>query len=493
MRKLRFRTIFSRMLFTQSIAALAVILLIGGTLLLVVRIQNVQTVQSVLYTRSRAIDEAVNSGEDVDEVLETIARDGDFLIERIDGHQSVRSYYSDEKWGPYTAYSLDKTKYSRASSAASSAGDLYRGFFSRAKLPILTLARSITIGEEPMLLLIHADLSDLNRRSGEMILWLVLMSLLVFLGAVMLSYHNAHRLVDPFVEINHIVRCYSRGDFSRRISIKGHDEAAQLGNSFNDMAEQIKDLDNTRRSFVANVSHELRSPLTSMKGFLEAMQDGTIPPENYPEYIHIVLGETRRMASMVNDLLDLSRIESGMIELHYETFDINELVRRTLITFEARMTERQMEMEVKFAQEQCFVYADSTQIGQVLRNLIDNAIKYSEPGQTICISTYSVRRDVYVSVKDTGVGIPQEDIPHVFDRFYKVEKAHTPSPTVGSGLGLSIVKRIIEQHGQTITVRSARGRGTQFTFTLERASMMKRMTDGGKHDEEESDTISDKL
>ena len=137
---------------------------------------------------------------------------------------------------------------------------------------------------------------------------------------------------------------------------------------------------------------------------------------------------------------------------------------------------------MRFAQEQCFVYADSTQIGQVLRNLIDNAIKYSEKGQTVSVSTYSMRKEVYVTVKDNGIGIPQEDIPHVFDRFYKVEKAHTPSLTVGSGLGLSIVKRIIEQHGQSITVRSATGRGTQFTFSLERAGMMKRMTDGGKHD-----------
>ena len=494
MRKLRFRTIFSRMLFTQSAAALAVILLIGGTLLLVVRIQNVQALQSVLYTRSQAIDDALASGSVADDVLQTIARDGDYLIERVDRHQSVRSYYSDSKWAIYSAYPLDRTAYARTASGASTVGDIHRGFFAGAKLPILSLVRTITIGDDPEALLIHADMSDLNRRIGELILWLVLMSLLVFLGAIMLSYHNAHRLIDPFVEINHIVRCYSRGDFSRRINIKGHDEAAQLGRSFNEMAEQIKDLDNTRRSFVANVSHELRSPLTSMKGFLEAMQDGTIPPESYPEYIGVVLGETRRMASMVNDLLDLSRIESGMIELHYETFDINELVRRTLITFEARLTERQMEMEVRFAQEQCFVYADSAQIGQVLRNLIDNAIKYSEPGQLICVSTYSVRREVYVSVKDNGVGIPQEDIPHVFDRFYKVEKAHTPSPTVGSGLGLSIVKRIIEQHGQTITVRSSRGRGTQFTFSLERAGMMKRMTDGGKHDEEsESDSISDRL
>ena len=482
MRKLHFRTIFSRMLFMQSIASVAVILLIGGTLALVVRVQNIQAVQTALYARSQAIDTALSEEYPIDEVLNEVAAEGGFLIERIDG-RSVRSYYTDPKWQPYSEYAADRTAYHEVTSAASTVGDFHRRYFRSAKLPIMTLYRSIAVGETTEVLLIHTDLSDLNRRTGEMLIWMLLVSLLAFLGAVMLSYYNAHRLIDPFVEINHIVRCYSRGDFTQRITLKGHDEAAQLGRSFNEMAEQIKDLDNTRRSFVANVSHELRSPLTSMKGFLEAMQDGTILEENYSEYIGIVLAETRRMVTMVNDLLDLSRIESGMIELHYETFDINELIRRTLITFEARLTERQMEMDVRFAQEQFFVFADSTKIGQVLRNLIDNAIKYSDTGKTVCVSTYSMRKEVFVTVKDNGIGIPQEDIPHVFDRFYKVEKAHTPSPTVGSGLGLSIVKRIIEQHGQTITVRSARGRGTQFTFSLERAGVMKRMTDGGKHDE----------
>ncbi len=466
----------------QSLAALVVILLIGGTLTLVVRVQNVQDIESVLHTRSQAIDTALQNGEQPDQMLQKVAADGDLLIERIDSHGSVRSYYADEKWRIYAEFPAERTAYALVTSAASPIGDFLQSYFRGTSMPILTLYRGIRMEEEPETLLLHADITELNRHTGELLLWTTLICLLAFLGAVMVSYYNAHRLIDPFVEINHIVRCYSRGDFSQRISVKGKDEAAQLGRSFNEMAEQIKDLDTTRRSFVANVSHELRSPLTSMKGFLEAMQDGTIPEESYPEYIGIVLAETRRMAAMVNDLLDLSRIESGMIELHYETFDINELVRRTLITFEARLSERNMEMDVRFAQEQCFVYADSAQIGQVLRNLIDNAIKYSEPGQTVCISTYSMRKEVYVTVKDNGIGIPQEDIPHVFDRFYKVEKAHTPSPTVGSGLGLSIVKRIIEQHGQTITVRSARGRGTQFTFSLERAGMMKRMTDGGKHD-----------
>ncbi len=479
-KKVRFRTIFTRMLYMQSLAAFVVILLIGGTLTLVVRVQNTQDVQTVLRNREQTTAAAIQNGADTEALLKRVAEEDDLLIQRIDSHGSIQSYYSGEKWKPYAEYPADRTAYRNAAASASTAGEVFRRYFRGAQLPIRSMAFAENIGDETEIWLFHADISGVHRHSRELLLWTVLISLLAFLVAVMFSYYNAHRLIDPFVEINHIVRCYSRGDFSQRISMKGRDEAAQLANSFNEMAEQIKDLDNTRRSFVANVSHELRSPLTSMKGFLEAMQDGTIPSENYPQYIEIVLAETRRMTAMVNDLLDLSRIESGMIELHYETFDINELVRRTLITFEARLAEKKMEMEVRFAQEQCFVYADSVQIGQVLRNLIDNAIKYSEPGSTVGVSTYSVRKEVYVTVKDNGVGIPQEDIPHVFDRFYKVEKAHTPSPTVGSGLGLSIVKRIIEQHGQTITVRSARGRGTQFTFSLERAGMMKRMTDGGK-------------
>ena len=169
-------------------------------------------------------------------------------------------------------------------------------------------------------------------------------------------------MIRPFSEINAIVQRYSKGDFNIRIPVKGTDEATQLAVSFNNMADQLRDLEATRRDFVSNVSHELRSPLTSMRGFLEAMQDGTIPRSEYDKYIDVVLSETRRMTTMVNDLLDLARIESGRTALKLEIFDINELIRRTLITFEARIYDQRMEVEVKFAQEQYFVEADSARI-----------------------------------------------------------------------------------------------------------------------------------
>ena len=481
MRKNRFRTIFSRMMFMQCLTVAVAVLLIGVVLSVIVYAERVGEYGTQLNRYAQNARAGIMSeAGDAKTRLRNLAADNDLFIEYVGEHNEVEAYYADERWAPFETLSLSETAYARVKSAANPIGGSMTGYFSHSAFPVLTAYCSVSTETENGILLVTGDLGPIRSSSGSMILWTLLISAIALIGSGVVSYYTAYRVINPFIEMNHAVKCYSRGDFSTRIPVEGKDEAAELGKSLNEMAEQLRGLEETRRSFVANVSHELRSPLTSMKGFLEAMQDGTIPEESFPEYIGIVLNETRRMVTLVNDLLDLARIESGTIQLHYEVFDINELIRRTLLTFEARLIENEMEMEVRFAQEQCSVFADSAQIGQVLRNLIDNAIKYSPKGRSLFVSTYSMRKTVYVTVRDNGIGIPQEDVPHVFDRFYKVEKAHTPAPQMGSGLGLSIVKRIIEQHGQSITVRSARGRGTQFTFTLERASAIKRVSDGGK-------------
>lgn len=481
MRKNRFRTIFSRMMFMQCLTVAIAVLLIGVVLSVIVYAERVGEYGTQLnrYAQNARAGIMSEAGDAKTRLL-NLAADNDLFIEYVGEHDRVEAYYAGERWKPFEKLSLSETAYARVKSDANPIGGTMTGYFNRPAFPVLTAYCSVSTDTENGILLVTGDLGPIRGSSGSMILWTLLISAITLIGSGVVSYYTAYRVINPFIEMNHAVKCYSRGDFSTRIPVEGKDEAAELGKSLNEMAEQLRGLEDTRRSFVANVSHELRSPLTSMKGFLEAMQDGTIPEESFPEYIGIVLNETRRMVTLVNDLLDLARIESGTIQIHYEVFDINELIRRTLLTFEARLIENEMEMDVRFAQDQCFVLADSAQIGQVLRNLIDNAIKYSPKGRTLFVSAYSMRKTVYVTVRDNGIGIPQEDVPHVFDRFYKVEKAHTPAPQMGSGLGLSIVKRIIESHGQSITVRSARGRGTQFTFTLERASAMKRVSDGGK-------------
>ena len=237
------------------------------------------------------------------------------------------------------------------------------------------------------------------------------------------------------------------------------------------MADELNTLEEARRSFVANVSHELRSPLTSMRGFLEAMIDGTIPVEERDGYMEIVLDENRRMTVMVNDLLDLARIESGQYKLNFSTFDINELMRRAVITFEARIKAKRQNITISLPEGSVYVEADSVRINQVLHNLIDNAVKYSPEDGRLSIECRPEKHIVRVLISNTGAGIPADALPHVFDRFYKAEKAHTPSGTSGTGLGLSIAKLIIDQHEQEIRAESENG-VTCFSFTLKRVGRM---------------------
>ena len=466
----------------QCVTVIAALLMVGFVTAILVRQSNVRDKRELLIEKAGQLQVAlgVDQGDAVDTLIDGIVREQNLLIQTVSG-ETIVSHYEDEKWLPYSAQERKNTSYLSISRSVKLTPSHTTNYFKFKKpFPVLTLYFRTGSSANSILVFLHYDLTPVSQATTSVIIWMIGISMLALIFTIMACYATASRIINPFVHINHTVQCYAKGDFSQRIHVAGKDEAAQLGKTFNEMAEQLRNLEETRRSFVANVSHELRSPLTSMKGFLEAMNDGTIPREEHEHYVDLVLSETRRMTGMVNDLLDLARIESGSVRLHYELFDINELIRRVLITFETRIIEKDLEVDIRFAQEQSFVYADSAQISQVLRNLIDNAIKYSSQGKSISIATYGLRREAFVSIRDDGVGIPQEDVPHVFDRFYKVEKAHTPNPQVGSGLGLSIVKRIIEEHEQTITVRSAKGRGTQFTFSLQRAIPSKRQTDGGR-------------
>ncbi len=478
MAKIRFKSIFGRMLFLQCVTVLSLLLLLGLGIGYVSRMQSLSMEKDVLVEKGQQAAQILEEGGGVRQ-LRPLTQERKLLIQVLDPEETL-SAYTDEKWAPLASLSGEGTRSAEAQRRSGGLPEAMERYFSKAPFPVYTVYVRLGEGSGQRILLVHSDISRWNAAFRQQAVWTLAICVVAAFLVLFSSYFTAKRIINPFVDMNHIVQCYSKGDFSQRIPVQGKDEASQLGRSFNEMADQLKNLEVTRQSFVANVSHELRSPLTSMKGFLEAMMDGTIPPEEHDHYIEIVLSETRRMTAMVNDLLDLARIESGIITVNYEVFDVNELIRRTLITFETRIFEKQMELDVRFANEQSFVYADSNQVSQVLRNLIDNAIKYSPEGRTLVVSTYALRKEVYVTIRDTGEGIPAEDVPHIFDRFYKVEKAHTPSPQVGSGLGLAIVKKIIEAHGQSITVKSARGKGTQFTFTLEKANTLKRVTDGGR-------------
>lgn len=261
---------------------------------------------------------------------------------------------------------------------------------------------------------------------------------------------------------------FARGDFSQKLAVESKDEVGRLAEALNSMATELDKLEQTRREFVANVSHELRSPLTSMQGFINGILDGTVPEAEQEHYLGVVLDETRRLNKLITTLLDLSHIESGQVELIPQRFDINEMIYRVLFRQESRINELGMEVDIDFQEEQCYVHADADRIEQVLINLVDNAIKYGHEAEGhLRLSTVRSNGTVTVTVGNDSEPIPPDDLAHLFDRFYKVDKAHTTGK--GTGLGLAIAKSIIDQHGQRIGATSTQEEGTVFSFTLEGA------------------------
>lgn len=478
------KTLFSKMLTTYLAVTLGLLLLFGVTVGAVFRNQYISEKQrelsreaseiALVITR-RYVDEEKRSVAQ-NELL-TIARRYDaMMIVQFRDEGLGRCVFMDEE-------SMDKWVACADMDVTRITDDiLYNGETAKitdrlaknyADMPVMSITCPIVSddGGTVAALVMHTDTSDINESIRQMYMDLLLYSIIAVVLAMMTVYYITGKITKPITDMNQVVRRYSKGEFDLRVEDHGDsDEVSQLGKSFNLMADGLNTLEEARRSFVANVSHELRSPLTSMRGFLEAMQDGTIPIEEQGKYLDIVINENRRMTAMVNDLLDLARIESGQVLLKTEPFDINELTTRTLLTFEARVDAKKLNVELELGDKKLMVDADPTQIAQVLRNLIDNAIKFTPDGGTLMLSTRAEKRQAVVSVRDSGKGIDEKSIPHLFERFYKEEKAHTPGESAGTGLGLSIVKRIIDQHDQEITVESEPGKGTCFTFTLKRAA-----------------------
>lgn len=284
----------------------------------------------------------------------------------------------------------------------------------------------------------------------------------------LLIYFFTKNLVKPLTEMNEAAKIIADGNFERRIEYYANDEIGQLAESFNDMAKSLEESEKNRREFIANISHDLRSPLTSIQGFIGAIADGTIPPEKEKKYFNIILEETGRLSKLANDMVDLSRAEAGATVIEKCIFDINDLIRDSLDSMEHRFRQKNIKASVVFADEVTEVNADPNKIQRVMQNLLDNAVKFTSEGGDITVET-SIKNDkVYVSVKDTGIGIKNEEKKKVFERFFKADSSRGLDKT-GVGLGLSIVKEFVKAHGETIEVNSEEGKGTEFVFTLEKA------------------------
>ncbi|MDD2363008.1 MAG: HAMP domain-containing sensor histidine kinase [Oscillospiraceae bacterium] len=278
-------------------------------------------------------------------------------------------------------------------------------------------------------------------------------------------YLMTFRMVRPLRQMAAAARRFGAGDFSSRIPVNGQDEVAELASSLNNMAVSLSSVEGMRRSFIANVSHELKTPMTTIAGFIDGILDGTIPEEKRSYYLKIVTQEVKRLSRLVKSMLDLSQIDNGELNIKPVYYDLSDQVCNILLTFEQRIEGKNIRVTGLEECPRAEVLADFDLIGQVVYNLIDNAIKFINDGGTLTLNISHKDKRVYFTIRNTGEGIPSHEMPHIFERFYKSDPSRSLDKT-GMGLGLYIVKTIINLHHGEIKVCSVQGEYCEFEFWL---------------------------
>lgn len=275
----------------------------------------------------------------------------------------------------------------------------------------------------------------------------------------------AYSLVKPLQQMNVVVKKFGDGDYSVRVPVNSHDEIGQLATSFNNMANSISSSDGMRRSFIANVSHELKTPMTTIAGFIDGILDHTIADDQRDKYLQVVSSEVKRLSRLVKSMLDLSRIDSGELKIHAHNFDLTHMVFQALLTFERSIEEKNITIDGLERLGHIPVFGDQDLLHQVVYNLIENAVKFTNTGGTITFTIIDGIDRTSVAIENTGPGIEPEELPLIFDRFYKTDKSRSQDKN-GMGLGLYIVRTIIRLHGGDIAVRSQVNRYCRFEFYI---------------------------
>ena len=314
-------------------------------------------------------------------------------------------------------------------------------------------------------ILIHKPMTDvLAQSTGIVDIAFLSVTIVLVCAAILLVVFN-FIVYKPIQKITTAAEQYARGDFSKQIAVNSNDEIGYLANTLNYMATELDTFEEEQRKFISNVSHDFRSPLTSIKGYIEAMIDGTIPVEMQEKYLNIILFETERLNKLTQNILDLNQFGNRGISLEITEFDINQIIRTTIMTFEGVCNKKGLSFDLFLTGNELFVKGDMGKIQQVLYNLIDNATKFANNKTAITIETNIRNEKVLISVKDKGIGIPSDSVKKVWERFYKTDQSRGRDKK-GSGLGLAIVKEIVQAHNENINVISTEGVGTEFIFTL---------------------------
>ena len=315
-------------------------------------------------------------------------------------------------------------------------------------------------------LFVTSDLSVFMQEWADFYSVFILITLIVMIFTILISFIATKKQAEPLHEMASAARRFARGEFGVRVKDEGRqDEIGQLTEAFNTMADSLESSEQLRRDFVANLSHELKTPMTVITGYTEGLLDGTIPMEDEKRYLGVIFSETRRLSRLVRSMMEISLLQSS--ELHVDldnSFDISEVVRLALLSLDGKIEEKQLNIEAELPDEIIITRGEADSITQVVFNLIDNAIKFSKPGSVIELELWRQDAKVYVSVTNRGETIPQDELPQIFERFHKADKSRSADRD-SVGLGLYIVKMILDNHNEDIFVTSTGGI-TKFIFSL---------------------------
>lgn len=317
---------------------------------------------------------------------------------------------------------------------------------------------------------IHMPMSNVLAEQYDFLNIIYITSAIIFALSLIILLVFTKYVYLPLKKITDGANEYAAGNLAHDIPVTSHDEMGYLASTLNYMSDELNEMEEYQRKFIANISHDFRSPLTSIKGYLEAILDGTIPEELYQKYLNIVISETERLNKLTQSMLTLNSLDSKGY-LSRSNFDINRIIKDTAASFEGTCNARGITFELTFSSNIQMVYADLGKIQQVLYNLIDNAIKFSHDNSVIYLQTSVRFEKVFISIKDTGIGIPRASQKKIWERFYKTDLSRGKDKR-GTGLGLSIVKEIIQAHGENIDVISTEGVGTEFVFSLPKPSAL---------------------
>ncbi|MDR6548960.1 HAMP domain-containing sensor histidine kinase [Paenibacillus qinlingensis] len=318
----------------------------------------------------------------------------------------------------------------------------------------------LIVGDQSYALFIHTNITDAARRQLQTLIVSVL-TIVLAVGSLLILIASRY-LVNPLKKLTIATEKLARGNFNVNVNVNNKDELGMLAESFNHMAGELKQLEQMRQDFVSNVSHEIQSPLTSIRGFSKALRESDIADHDRIKYLEIIERESERLSRLSENLLKLASLESEHHPFHPSIYDLDEQLRRIVVFYEPQWSAKELDMDLALPRVK--IFADADQLSQVWMNVIGNAIKFTPTGGHIYIKLVPLRDRVQIWIQDNGMGIPEEEQGRIFDRFYKVDQARQRDS--GSGLGLAIVRKIIDMHDGTIEVQSEEGKGTLFLIVL---------------------------